>query len=105
MTERLGELSGQRIGLRLDDTPLTLTFEITARGVKSASIEAHVTMSGALADLVALARRREESGTLSFQRRLVVEGETETGLHLKYLLDGWDYDLGTTCTRRWRNSR
>ncbi len=28
-----------------------------------------------------------------FQRRLAVEGETETGLHLKNLLDGWEYDL------------
>ena len=46
-----------------------------------------------MADFVALALRREDPDTLFFQRRLVVEGETETGLHLKNLLDGWEYDL------------
>ena len=93
LTERLGELSGKRFRLQVDDASVALTFEITSSGLRPASIDPHVTMRGALKDFVALALRREDPDTLFFQRRLVVEGETETGLHLKNLLDGWDYDL------------
>jgi predicted lipid carrier protein YhbT len=93
LADRLGELSGKRFRLRIDDASLVLTFEITGNGVRPVSTDPHVTMTGAVADFVALALRREDPDTLFFQRRLVVEGETETGLHLKNLLDGWDYDL------------
>lgn len=93
LAARLGELSGKRFRLRLTDLSAALTFELRAGGLQPTSLDPHVTMSGALADFVALARRREDPDTLFFQRRLVVEGETETGLHLKNLLDGWDYDL------------
>jgi O2-independent ubiquinone biosynthesis accessory factor UbiT len=91
--ERLGELSGKCFRLQVDEASIALTFEITPGGLRAASIEPHVTMRGTLKDFVALALRREDPDTLFFQRRLVVEGETETGLHLKNLLDGWDYDL------------
>lgn len=93
LAARLGDLSGKRIRLQLTEPSVALTFEIGADGVQPASLDPHVTMSGALADFVALALRREDPDTLFFQRRLVVEGETETGLHLKNLLDGCDYDL------------
>lgn len=90
---RLGELSGRRFRLHVDDVPVELTFEITAGGLRPSTAEPHVTMRGSSADFVALALRREDPDTLFFQRHLVVEGETETGLHLKNLLDGWEYDL------------
>jgi O2-independent ubiquinone biosynthesis accessory factor UbiT len=93
LAARLGELSGKRFRLQVDDASMALTFEITSGGLRPASMDPHVTIRGALRDFVALARRREDPDTLFFQRRLVVEGETETGLHLKNLLDGWDYDL------------
>ena len=93
LTERLGELSGKRFRLQVDDASVALTFEITSAGLRPADFDPHVTMRGSLPDFVALALRREDPDTLFFQRRLVVEGETETGLHLKNLLDGWDYDL------------
>lgn len=90
---RLDELAGRRFRLQVEDVPLTLTFEITGSGLECSLREPHVAMRGALADFVALALRREDPDALFFQRRLVVEGETETGLHLKNLLDGWEYDL------------
>lgn len=93
LAERLGELSGRCFRLQVEDVAIALTFEITSAGLRPSLIEPHVTMRGALLDFVALARRREDPDTLFFQRRLVVEGETETGLHLKNLLDGWEYDL------------
>jgi predicted lipid carrier protein YhbT len=92
MAERLGELSGRSFRLHIDDAPVALTFEITTAGLQASLADPHVTMRGALTDFVALALRREDPDTLFFQRRLVVEGETETGLHLKNLLDGWEYD-------------
>jgi predicted lipid carrier protein YhbT len=39
-----------------------------------------------------LASRREDPDTLFFHRRLCIEGETETGLHVKNLLDALEYD-------------
>lgn len=90
---QLGELAGKRIALRVEDVPLTLTFEIFEGGLHHSVRAPHVTIRGALLDFVDLARRREDPDALFFQRRLAVEGETETGLHLKNLLDGWDYDL------------
>ncbi|MCB1623516.1 MAG: SCP2 sterol-binding domain-containing protein [Pseudomonadales bacterium] len=93
IAERLGELTGKRIALRVDDVPLAFTFELRAGGLRHSVQAPHVTIRGALVDFVDLARRRVDPDALFFQRRLGVEGETETGLHLKNLLDGWDYDL------------
>lgn len=90
---RLGELSGKRFRLCIDDVPVALTFEIAVDGLRRSTLEPDVTLRGTLQDFIALARRREDPDTLFFQRRLAVEGETETGLHLKNLLDGWDYDV------------
>jgi predicted lipid carrier protein YhbT len=93
LAAQLGELAGKRFRLCIDDVPLAMTFEITATGLRRSTLPAHVTMRGALSDFIALARRQEDPDTLFFQRRLAVEGETETGLHLKNLLDGWEYDV------------
>jgi len=49
-----------------------------------------LTISGAIYDFLALATRREDSDTLFFNRRVVMEGDTALGLELKNLLDGLD---------------
>ncbi|HHO69282.1 MAG TPA: hypothetical protein ENK12_09640, partial [Gammaproteobacteria bacterium] len=36
--------------------------------------------------------RSEDPDTLFFHRRLILEGETETGLYIKNLLDALDFD-------------
>lgn len=90
---RLDELAGKCFCLRVEDIPVALSFEVVGGGLRRSSRAPHVTIRGTLQDFVALARRREDPDTLFFQRRLAVEGETETGLHLKNLLDGWEYDL------------
>lgn len=51
-----------------------------------------VRFAGALNDLVLLMGRKEDPDTLFFQRRLVIEGDTELGLEIKNLIDGLDYD-------------
>lgn len=53
---------------------------------------ADVTFSGNLNDLVLIAGRIEDPDTLFFQRRLVIEGDTELGLEVKNLLDNVDFD-------------
>jgi len=92
LAERLQELSGKRFRLLVDDSHTALTFEITPLGLKRTDAEPHVTIRGPARDFIALALRAEDPDTLFFQRRLAVEGETETGVHLKNLLDGWEYD-------------
>nr|WP_083536783.1 SCP2 sterol-binding domain-containing protein [Steroidobacter denitrificans] len=91
--ERLEELDGKRFQLRVEDVPIALTFEISGRALVRSACAPDVTLRGALADFIALATRSEDPDTLFFQRRLAVEGETETGLHLKNLLDSWEYDV------------
>jgi O2-independent ubiquinone biosynthesis accessory factor UbiT len=51
-----------------------------------------LTISGTIYDFLALATRREDSDTLFFNRRVVMEGDTALGLELKNWLDGADLD-------------
>lgn len=49
-----------------------------------------LTINGTLYDFLALITRREDSDTLFFNRRVVMEGDTALGLELKNLLDAMD---------------
>jgi len=51
---------------------------------------ADVTIRGQSADFLAMVARFEDPDTLFFQRRLVIEGDTELGLGMKNFLDGLD---------------
>lgn len=51
-----------------------------------------VAISGCLKEFVQLASRCMDPDTLFFQRRLVIEGNTEIGLQIKNLLDSLDTD-------------
>jgi predicted lipid carrier protein YhbT len=53
---------------------------------------ADVRITGNVEDFWRLAARREDPDTLFFSRRLCMEGDTETGVHIKNLLDALDYD-------------
>ena len=47
---------------------------------------------GKLEDFWLLATRREDPDTLFFNRRLAIEGDTETGLYVKNMLDALEFD-------------
>ncbi len=47
---------------------------------------------GNLKEFILLASRSEDPDTLFFQRRLMIEGDTEVGLEVKNLMDGVDHD-------------
>ncbi len=54
--------------------------------------QADVSFSGNSRDFMLLAGRSEDPDTLFFQRRLVIEGDTELGLYIKNSIDGIDFD-------------
>jgi predicted lipid carrier protein YhbT len=54
--------------------------------------EADVTIRGHSREFALLATRREDPDTLFFQRRLLIEGDTELGLFIKNLMDSMDWD-------------
>jgi predicted lipid carrier protein YhbT len=94
---RLAALSGKRVSLLISDLDRELCFRITATGLAQgggqyASQAWDVRIRGAFADFWCMATRTEDPDTLFFQRRLAIEGDTETGLALKNLLDALEYD-------------
>ncbi|SHO55279.1 ubiquinone anaerobic biosynthesis accessory factor UbiT [Vibrio quintilis] len=58
----------------------------------SDGLTADACFRGNLNDFVLIAGRKEDPDTLFFQRRLVIEGDTEFGLEIKNLIDGVDLD-------------
>ncbi len=54
--------------------------------------QADVCFSGTSKEFILLAARTEDPDTLFFQRRLVIEGDTELGLYIKNSIDGIDFD-------------
>jgi len=63
---------------------LELEFKKTGR--------ADVTIRGTLKSFILLASQKEDPDTLFFQRDLVIKGDTDLGLHLKNLLDAFDWE-------------
>jgi predicted lipid carrier protein YhbT len=101
LARRLVELDGKRIGIRATELPWPL--EIVVEGAQASPAPpgepAHVVVSGSFLDLWRLASRREDADTLFFERRLCIEGETETGVLLRNALEAVDWNreslLGT----------
>lgn len=51
-----------------------------------------LTIQANVYDYLSLIARKEDADTLVFQRRLIMQGETELGLELKNFLDSLDID-------------
>lgn len=49
-------------------------------------------LKGTIYNYMLLASRREDTDTLFFSRRLLMQGDTELGLYVKNFLDGMDMD-------------
>lgn len=94
LARRLPALDGKVVGIEISDVPNRIAFLIRGERLVAAGGRAvDVTIRGRLEDFWQLATRVEDPDTLFFQRRLSIEGDTETGLHVKNLLDALDYDL------------
>ncbi len=86
----LAELEGKRIVIRVTDTGLHLHFMVRPDGFAPTGTDGtpDLSISASLHDFTLLALRREDPDTLFFNRRLLVEGDTELGLIAKNTLDG-----------------
>ena len=75
--------AGIRFGLTFDGKHLVASDQ---DGISELTIE------GTVYDFLVLVSREEDPDTLVFQRRIVMQGDTELGLEVKNFLDGLDVD-------------
>lgn len=93
LAARLPEINGKSVCIHIRDAGAEIHFRIEHGRLRPAAPgHADVRISGKVEDYWQLATRREDPDTLFFSRRLCIEGDTETGVHVKNLLDALDYD-------------
>lgn len=94
LKDRLCELDDKSVSVHVLDIPWLMHFHIRQGQVWAAPDLAvtDVTISGQLQGFLQLVRGREDPDTLFFQRILNMEGDTETGVYIKNLLDTLDFD-------------
>lgn len=85
-------LEGKTVRLRVNDAGLTLDFTLKHGrfAPRTRAAEPDLTIAATAYDFACLAMRREDSDTLFFARRLVMEGDTDLGLLVKNTLDSAD---------------
>ena len=94
LARRLPALDGKVVRIEISDIPNRVDLAIRGERLEAAHGRApDVTLRAPLEGFWRLATRAEDPDTLFFQRRLSIEGDTETGLHVKNLLDALDYDI------------
>ncbi|HCA26111.1 MAG TPA: hypothetical protein DEP05_00375 [Betaproteobacteria bacterium] len=88
----LEPLHGKLICLHVSDAGLRFHFTIDRRGFvpRTASAVPDLAIRATAYDFLMLALRKEDPDTLFFNRRLIVEGDTELGLLAKNTLDSLD---------------
>lgn len=87
-------LTGRRLGISILDIGILWVFTRTTGGLVMLPARAtpEVTICGRTADFIHMASRREDPDRLFFQRRIVIDGDVELGLHTKNLLDSLEWD-------------
>lgn len=86
-------LEGRRITLAIEDVGVSLSLTLKAQRLVLCREVGEATIRGGWREFLCLATRREDPDSLFFQRRLLIEGDTELGLMLKNLLDGCEEGL------------
>ena len=89
--EALAPLSGRVFEVEVLDAGIRCRFGYGPGGFRPASRIPDVRFCASLEAFLALLARDEDPDTLFFQRRLVVEGDTELGLTIRNLLDAIDW--------------
>lgn len=81
-------LEGRWLSIHVRDIDLQwFTSVVNGKLVVSQNAQADVSFSAGASDLLMIAARKQDPDTLFFQRRLVIEGDTELGLYVKNLMD------------------
>lgn len=88
LRDALAPLRGKVLRLEILELGTGPQLTLDAIGLRPAFGPPDVTVRASLRDFVAIALRREDPDALFFQRRLVMEGDTELGHGLKNALDG-----------------
>ncbi len=85
----LASLNGKTFRIVVQDAGASIAFRVQSQRFLPlrADCAVDVTFTANAADFVLLASRRADPDMLFFDRRLLIEGDTETGLHLKNMLD------------------
>ena len=80
---------GKVLRIRVRDAGIRFTLRIVRGGYAPCpdSIEPDATVCADARELMLIALRKEDPDTLFFDRRLVIEGDTELGLFVKNALD------------------
>ena len=91
--EPLEPLIGKRLMIRVRDAGLSLRFTYGRRGFRPCfdPRTPDLSISARTRDFVALMAREEDADTLFFNRRLLMEGDTELGLLVKNMLDAVEW--------------
>jgi O2-independent ubiquinone biosynthesis accessory factor UbiT len=93
LQNRLWEIEGKSVCINIKDTQSQFHFLILGGHLKSAPGGiSDVTITGNTTDFWQLATQQEDPDTLFFRRSLNIEGETETGVHVKNILGALEYD-------------
>lgn len=87
-------LEGKWLQVEISDLNLRWFFSCGEDGrlMVSRDEQADASIRGNIKEFLLLASRSEDPDTLFFQRRLMIEGDTEIGLEVKNLMDGVDHD-------------
>lgn len=95
-------LRQRRLRIRVRDLGIDWLLTLDSGGLRALdpAQPADTSISGNLREFLLLASRREDPDTLFFQRRLVVEGDTELGLQVKNLLDAVELEALPRPARR-----
>ncbi|MBM4189675.1 MAG: SCP2 sterol-binding domain-containing protein [Betaproteobacteria bacterium] len=89
-------MHGRSFAIRILDLGVSAGFRVGPSGFSAAKVaDAAVTFSASAEDFVRLALRLEDPDTLFFNRRLLIEGDTDLGLAAKNLLDGVELETLT----------
>lgn len=82
------QVAGRRFCVHVRDLGLKLHFSVHANGFRAQRVgPADVTFTATAADFARLGLRMEDPDTLFFNRRLLIEGDTDLGLMVKNMLD------------------
>jgi len=92
----LGALMSRHIRLRVLDAGVSIDFMYLPGGFyalrrAAASATADLVITAKTQDFLSLALRREDADSLFFNRRLLIEGDTELAVLLKNTLDTIDF--------------
>lgn len=87
--DALATLDGKTFRIVVRDAGVGVAFRVRSERFEPmhGDCAVDVTFTANAADFLLLATRRADPDTLFFDRRLLIEGDTEAGLRLKYILD------------------